>query len=83
MADVQVAIWLWWEPGDDFAACGSQMLGQLLSRVAQVPLPAIAEVHCGQDLHGIDASRYVPDRAQSAAVECCPDLLCYVQLLAG
>lgn len=51
MANVEIAIWLWRKSGDHFATCCFEMLGQLLSRVAQVPLPAITEGHSCHNLH--------------------------------
>ena len=50
MANVKVAVWFWWKSGDNLATCCLQVLGQLLARVAEVPLPAVAEVHSGQNL---------------------------------
>jgi hypothetical protein len=59
MADVQVAIWLWGKSSDDPATCGLQVLRQLLPCVAEVPLPAIAEIHCRQHLHVASCLNYV------------------------
>lgn len=82
MANVKVAVGLWRKSGDDFAASCFQVLCQLLSGVAEVPLPAIAEVHRGEDLHDATLSKffYTYGSIIGAAPSCvCPGM-CYKDL---